>query len=91
MDRWSNVDDNMQTSVATAASACAYLTLGGDPCGGSAAIRSDLDPPVKGRFENGVGTFTPRPLRGKPMRFMWSKITPTSAHWEQAFSPRRQT
>lgn len=48
-----------------------------------------LDPPVKGRFENGVGTFfSDGLLAGKPVRtrFTWSHITPTSAHWEQAYS-----
>jgi hypothetical protein len=49
-----------------------------------------VDPPVKGKFVNGVGTFyADDTLRGKPIRvrFIWSQITPTSAHWEQAFSP----
>src|SRR5678816_1623951 len=49
-----------------------------------------LDPPVKGRFENGVGLFyADDTLRGKPIRvrFTWSNMTRTSAHWEQAFSP----
>jgi len=36
-----------------------------------------LDPPMKGSFHNGVGT----------SRFLWSDITPTSGHWEQAYSP----
>jgi hypothetical protein len=50
----------------------------------------DLDPPVKGRFQNGVGTFyADDTLRGKPIRvrFTWSNITGSAAHWEQAFSP----
>ena len=49
-----------------------------------------LDPPVRGRFQDGVGTFlADETFNGKPIRvrFTWSKITPTSAHWEQAFSP----
>jgi hypothetical protein len=48
-----------------------------------------LDPPVKGRFEKGVGTFYSDGLvDGKPTRtrFLWSRITPTSARWEQAYS-----
>jgi len=48
-----------------------------------------LDPAVKGRFENGVGTFYSDYMQdGKPMRvrFLWSKITPTSARWEQSLS-----
>lgn len=48
-----------------------------------------LDPPVKGRFVHGIGTFYANDtLRGKPIkvRFTWSQITPTSAHWEQAYS-----
>jgi hypothetical protein len=47
-----------------------------------------LDPPVKGRFENGIGTFLGDYTQdGKPRtRFLWSNITPTSARWEQASS-----
>jgi hypothetical protein len=51
---------------------------------------ASIDPPVHGGFANGVGTFLgDDTLRGRPIRvrFRWSKITPTSAHWEQAFSP----
>ena len=49
-----------------------------------------LDPPVRGSFHNGVGTFyADDTFNGKPIRirFIWSQITPTSCHWEQAFSP----
>jgi hypothetical protein len=48
-----------------------------------------LGPPVKGRFEDGVGRFYAdyeqdgRPMRG---RFVWSDVTPTSARWDQAAS-----
>jgi hypothetical protein len=49
-----------------------------------------IDPPVKGGFKNGVGEFSaPDTLNGRPIvvRYRWSEITPTSARWEQAFSP----
>lgn len=48
-----------------------------------------MDPPMVGRFADGVGTFygddthQGRPVR---VRFIWSRITPSSARWEQAFS-----
>jgi hypothetical protein len=48
-----------------------------------------MDPPVKGRFQNGVGTFTNEYVEdGKTLRgrFIWSHITATSAVWEQATS-----
>lgn len=96
MDGWANVDDNvfkMPSGEYRGVSLRAY-----DPKTGQWAIWwldgrnpfGELDPPVKGRFEKGVGTFyADDTLRGKRirMRFVWSKITPTSAHWEQAFSP----
>jgi hypothetical protein len=49
-----------------------------------------LDPPMIGGFHNGVGTFYGNDtVKGKRVRarFLWSNITPTSAHWEQADSP----
>ena len=49
-----------------------------------------LDPPMRGNFHDGVGTFyADDTFNGKPVRirFIWSKITPTSCHWEQAYSP----
>jgi hypothetical protein len=49
-----------------------------------------LDPPMRGGFRDGVGTFyADETFNGKPVRtrFLWTKITPTSCHWEQAYSP----
>jgi hypothetical protein len=49
-----------------------------------------LDPPMSGGFKDGVGIFYgDDTLNGKPVRarFIWSNITPTSCHWEQAYSP----
>jgi len=48
-----------------------------------------LEPPVHGTFTDGIGTFYGRDeCAGTPVlaRFVWSGITPTTAHWEQAFS-----
>ena len=48
-----------------------------------------LEPPVEGTFRGGVGTFTGKDTyEGRPIevKFTWSKITHTSAQWEQAFS-----
>ncbi|MFD7900397.1 hypothetical protein [Streptomyces sp. NPDC059743] len=55
----------------------------------SSSRTSTLFPPVVGRFTAGRGEFhgddthANRPIRA---RFIWSSITPTTAHWEQAFS-----
>jgi hypothetical protein len=49
-----------------------------------------VDVPMLGSFEHGIGTFfADETFRGQPIkvRFLWSRITPTSARWEQAFSP----
>ena len=95
MDGFANVDDNVFNTPAGAyrgvglrsydpktAQWAIWLLDGRSPFG-------DLDPPVKGHFVNGVGTFyADDTLRGKPVRvrFVWSKITPTTARWEQAYS-----
>jgi hypothetical protein len=49
-----------------------------------------LDPPVRGGFRDGTGTFVADETfngRAIRVRFVWSRITPVSCHWEQAFSP----
>ncbi len=93
---WANVDENvfkMPGGDYRGVSLRAY-----DPKTGQWAIWwldgrnpfGELDPPVKGHFENGIGTFyADDKLRGKPIRvrFTWSKVTHDSAHWEQSFSP----
>jgi hypothetical protein len=48
-----------------------------------------LDPLVRGNIHDGVGPFYADEMwNGKPirMRFIWSEITPSSCHWEQALS-----
>jgi len=48
-----------------------------------------MDPPVVGKFTDGVGTFyADGDINGKPARtrYQWSKITADSARWEQALS-----
>lgn len=50
---------------------------------------TQVDVPVVGRFENGVGTFLAEDtLRGMPIsiRFTWSVPSPDHPRWEQAFS-----
>jgi hypothetical protein len=49
-----------------------------------------MDPAMRGRFEQGIGTFHAEDVfEGKPIRvrFVWTPLTATSARWEQAFSP----
>ena len=51
---------------------------------------TSVEPPVRGSFKDGIGTFMgDDTFNGRPIkvRFVWSRITSTSAHWEQAFSP----
>ena len=51
-----------------------------------------LDPPVKGSFVDGVGTFYSDYVdHGKPMRvrYIWSHVTSQTARWEQALTGDR--
>jgi hypothetical protein len=55
----------------------------------STAGRGRLDSPVLGRFRHGVGQFDGQDVidgREIGVRFLWTEITETSAHWEQSFS-----
>ena len=48
-----------------------------------------LDQPMVGEFKNGVGLFIDQePFNGRMIlvRFIWSEMTPNSAHFEQSFS-----
>ena len=48
-----------------------------------------FDPPMVGAFRDGRGEFHDQELfegRAVFARFIWSDITPVSAHWEQALS-----
>lgn len=93
MEGQGNVEDNLIGDPAGAYRAAAFRQL--DPTTGEWSIwwfdprQTVLDPPVRGRFKDGVGTFlTNDTLNGHPIRvrFIWSGITALSARWEQAFS-----
>lgn len=48
-----------------------------------------LTPPVRGEFAGGVGTFygdDSHEGQDVRVRYIWSRITPRSARWEQAFA-----
>lgn len=48
-----------------------------------------LDPPVSGRFDEGIGTFLGRDQhedRPVLVRFQWNHTSANTAHWQQAFS-----
>jgi hypothetical protein len=53
------------------------------------ANRSRLEPPMVGRFDEGVGLFEGDDTidgRAVKVRFDWTDIGPRSARWEQSFS-----
>lgn len=88
-----NVDDFWLDDPAGAWRAATFRRI--DPGSGDWLIwwadarRDGLDPPMRGRFRDGVGTFHGRDtLGGEPthIRFLWSGIGPDGARWEQAFS-----
>jgi hypothetical protein len=96
MGGYGNVDDNVINLPEGAYRAVTLRAL--DPSARQRSIwwldgrsTSDtLDPPVRGGFSNGVGTFYANDsFNGKPIRvrYLWSQVTPKSCHWEQAFSP----
>ena len=52
-------------------------------------VSGSLQTPMIGGFVQGLGEFyAQEPFEGKQIfsRFIWSKITPSSCQWEQAFS-----
>ncbi|WP_133818442.1 hypothetical protein [Tahibacter aquaticus] len=64
-------------------------TRGRQDTGAGSACVPAQHPPVKGRFEHGLGSFySDGEIGGKAVRtrFVWSPITPVSARWEQAYS-----
>jgi hypothetical protein len=55
----------------------------------STAGRGRLEAPVLGGFRDGIGQFDGKDVINKReirVRFLWTEITETSAHWEQSFS-----
>jgi len=96
MGGWGNMDDNLLDKPGGAYRAVTLRAF--DPTTGQWSIwwldgrtpSANLDPSIKGRFENGIGTFyADDTLNGKPIRvrFTWSHSSPSACHWEQAFSP----
>ncbi|MGH8204425.1 MAG: DUF1579 domain-containing protein, partial [Steroidobacteraceae bacterium] len=89
-----NMDDNMLELPGDNYRAVTIRTF--DPRSGQWSIwwidarnPSSLDPPVVGRFENGVGTFSSDDtFKGRPIRvrFRWSLPAKDRPRWEQAFS-----
>lgn len=56
----------------------------------ASTVTGAFEPPVVGGFADGVGTFFGDDVHdGQPIivRYIWDEISPTSARWQQAFSP----
>jgi hypothetical protein len=95
MDGLANIEDNAFHTSSGLRRGVALRSF--DPKSGQWAIwwldeRYPLgpgEPPVIGRFENGTGTFySDDVVDGAKIRtrFIWDRITPTSARWQQATS-----
>jgi hypothetical protein len=96
MDGQANVDDNLINLPSGPYRAASLRSF--DPNTRQWAIwwldardpHHPLDPPVVGSFSRNIGTFyADDTFKGHPIRvrYLWSDITPSSCHWEQAFSP----
>lgn len=88
-----NIDDFVIDDPSGSYRAATFRRL--DPVNGEWLIywadsrRPGLDPPMRGGFRDGIGTFFGRDmLEGREImvRFIWSDIGPAQARWEQAFS-----
>lgn len=93
MEGQGNVDDNVLELPSGTYRAVAVRSH--DPATGLWSIwwldgrTTMIDPPVRGGFENGLGTFIGDDVfEGRPIkvRFQWSGIHGPSPRWEQAFS-----
>ncbi len=88
-----NVDDNVIHRPGGSYEACTLRLH--DPASGAWTIHwidgrdPKLDPPMRGDFAGGAGTFfgedehEGRPIR---VRFLWTRPDATTGRWEQAFS-----
>ncbi len=96
LDGVGNIDDNVLELPAGTYRAISLRTF--DPQTQNWSIwwldgrnpHNPLDPPVNGRFVDGIGTFLAEDThKGQPIivRFLWSNITANTCRWEQAFSP----
>lgn len=90
-----NMDDNVINKPGGSYRAATFRAF--DPVSKTWAIwwldgrtpHNPVDPPMIGSFRDGIGTFlADDTFEGKKIRvrFLWSHITATSCHWEQAFS-----
>ena len=95
MDGYGNVDDNVMNLPSGRYRAASLRSF--EPKSATWSIwfldgrtpLGPLDPPVRGRFRDGVGTFLgDDTFNGVPIRvrYTWSQITPRACRWEQAFS-----